>query len=286
MFEYNNPLFILFCMFISLIIANNLVSDQELFDFLHKLFSSQKTLSETTEDSKEILQIIPYENKYKKEYQKRKEEYQKRKEADNSEELTEEKKKSLKNSLLFENTPLGNVMMFYDDSRETFTYYSDSTIPYRYLETISRKYVIMYHCASLYIDMEDEIKEAERKRDLEKEKEEKDKRERNERQDKGGEEKKSVFAKLKKYNRSDAKSQIIQPGSSNKTTNNSRMNGPDKTAENKNMIVKENANRYSYEGKLVNFSFLKKVDRKLLDSKYAMSFSDFKKKMEKNKLML
>lgn len=278
MFEYNNPLFIFFCMFISLIIANNLVSDQELFDFLHKLFSSQKTLPETTEDSKEILQIIPYENKYKKEYQKRKEEYQ-----NNLEELTEEKKKSLKNALLFENTPLGNVMMFYDDSRETFTYYSDSTIPYRYLETISRKYVIMYHCASLYIDMEDEIKEAERKRDLEKEKEERIKRET---QYKGGEEKKSVFAKLKKYNRSDAKSQLIQPGSSNKTTNNSRMNGPDKTAENKNMIVKENANRYSYEGKLVNFSFLKKVDRKLLDSKYAMSFSDFKKKMEKNKLML
>jgi len=255
-----------------------LVSDKEFFDFLHKFFSSQENPQETPEDSKEILQIIPYENKYKKEYQKRKEEYQ-----NNSKELTEEKKKSLKNALLFENTPLGNVMMFYDDTRETFTYYSDTTIPYRYLETISRKYVIMYHCASLYIDMEDEIKEAERKRDLEKEKEEKEKTKR-ETQYKGEEkEKKSVFAKLKKYNRSDAKSQIIQPGSSNKTTNNSRMTGPDKTAENKNMIVKENANRYSYEGKLINFSFLKKVDRKLLDSKYAMSFSDFKKKMSEKK---
>jgi len=262
-------------MFISFIITNNLVSDQELFDFIHKLFYSQKTLPETPEDSKEIQQIVPYENKYKKEYQKRKEA--------KSEELTEEKKKSLKNSLLLENTPLGNVMMFYDEARETFTYYSDNTIPYRYLETISRKYVIMYHCTNLYVDMEDEIKEAERKRDLEKEKEEKEKTKR-ETQYKGEEkEKKSVFAKLKKYNRSDAKSQIIQPGSSNKTTNNSRMNGPDKTAENKNVIVKENANRYSYEGKLVNFSFLKKVDRKLLDSKYAMSFSELKKKMSEKK---
>jgi hypothetical protein len=46
---------------------------------------------------------------------------------------------------------------------------------------------------------------------------------------------------------------------------------------NKPMILKENANRYSCEGKLMNFSFLKKVDKKVVDKRYAMSFSDFKK---------
>jgi hypothetical protein len=50
------------------------------------------------------------------------------------------------------------------------------------------------------------------------------------------------------------------------------------------MILKERANRYSYQGKMVNFSFLKKVDRKVVDKTYALSFAEFKKmKMEQNK---
>jgi len=42
-------------------------------------------------------------------------------------------------------------------------------------------------------------------------------------------------------------------------------------------IVKEKANRYSYEGKMANYSFLKKVDRKVVDKQYSISFSEFKK---------
>ena len=44
-----------------------------------------------------------------------------------------------------------------------------------------------------------------------------------------------------------------------------------------NKVVKEKANRYSYEGKLINFNFLKKVDRKVVDKNYGMSFAEFKK---------
>jgi hypothetical protein len=43
------------------------------------------------------------------------------------------------------------------------------------------------------------------------------------------------------------------------------------------MILKENANRYSCEGKIMNYSFLKKVDRKVVDKRYGMSFAEFKK---------
>jgi hypothetical protein len=42
-------------------------------------------------------------------------------------------------------------------------------------------------------------------------------------------------------------------------------------------LLKENANRYSYEGKLSNFNFLKKVDRKVVDKKYGMNFAYFKR---------
>ena len=52
---------------------------------------------------------------------------------------------------------------------------------------------------------------------------------------------------------------------------------------NENVLLKENANRYSYEGKLSNFNFLKKVDRKVVDKKYGMTFADFKRLQEEKK---
>ena len=64
----------------------------------------------------------------------------------------------LKNNFLIETTPLGNVLMFYNNKKETFEYYSDSTIPYRVLEVVCRKYVLTYNCRFLYIDMEQELK--------------------------------------------------------------------------------------------------------------------------------
>ena len=51
----------------------------------------------------------------------------------------------------------------------------------------------------------------------------------------------------------------------------------DKLDIRKNVVLKENANRYTCEGKLSNFNFLKKPDRKVIDKKYAMSFAEFKK---------
>jgi hypothetical protein len=52
--------------------------------------------------------------------------------------------------------------------------------------------------------------------------------------------------------------------------------------KNETLLLKENANRYTWEGRVVNFSILKKVDRKTVDKKYALSFADFKQ-MEQNK---
>ena len=43
----------------------------------------------------------------------------------------------LDNCYVIEKTPQGNVLMIYDNLRESFKYYSDSTIPYRYLEVVA-----------------------------------------------------------------------------------------------------------------------------------------------------
>ena len=75
----------------------------------------------------------------------------------------------LKNCFIIENTPLGNVLMIFDKELETFKYYSDNTIPYRYLETVGRKYAKQFCCRPIFVDMEEELKISDVKWEKEKE---------------------------------------------------------------------------------------------------------------------
>lgn len=180
----------------------------------------------------------------------------------------------LMNAYVLENTPLGNVLMRYNVNIEAFEFYSDNTIPYRYLEVVSRKYVIANNCIPLYIDMEETLKETEQKMIEQEEIDKKDKENVNNSEKK---DKKSVFANLKDYNKPCFSSTSIKniPPPKNSISN-IRI---DNTNEDKKIILKEKANRYSYQGKIANFDFIKKVDKKLINKRYGMSFSDFKKIM-------
>jgi hypothetical protein len=71
--------------------------------------------------------------------------------------MIENKLNNLINNYVIEYTPLGNVAMRYNNYKQSFEYYSNNTIPYRFLEVIGRKYVITYCCKSIFIDMDDEI---------------------------------------------------------------------------------------------------------------------------------
>ena len=61
------------------------------------------------------------------------------------------------NSFVIEMTPVGNVIMQYNKEKESFVYYSDHIIPYRYLETVSRKYVCIFNCKQLFIERHEEV---------------------------------------------------------------------------------------------------------------------------------
>jgi hypothetical protein len=209
---------------------------------------------EKKEEKKEPIKEIKYVDKYLEKFYKL-----------TNEELTEERLISLKNCILFETTPQGNVSMFYNNERKSFIYYSDNTIPYRYLEVVGRKYVITYNCKIIYWDMEKELQkikdEKERKEEEKKEEKKEEDKKKEEKKEEDAkieikEEKKSVFAKLKNYN---------------KETTVKASNKPTAAPVNA-QIVKENANRYSYEGKMANYSFLKKPEKKT-----GLSFADFKK---------
>lgn len=55
--------------------------------------------------------------------------------------------------ILIENTPRGNVLMFFDAFKSGFVYYSDqSGIPYKIINAVIMKYVIMYRCRDFFID--------------------------------------------------------------------------------------------------------------------------------------
>jgi hypothetical protein len=55
--------------------------------------------------------------------------------------------------IMFESTPRGNVVIFYDVFKEGFSYYSDqSGIPYSVLNAAIMKYVLMYRCRDFFID--------------------------------------------------------------------------------------------------------------------------------------
>jgi hypothetical protein len=178
--------------------------------------------------------------------------------------IIEQRVDKLKNCFVMEKTPLGNVLITYKNN--AFEYYSDNAIPYRYLETVARKFIKFFNCRQIYIDMEEELKIYEEKLNKNAEINQSDLKINNNT-------KKNVFAKFKSYNKDALTGKVnMVPPPKNNISNNLIPN-----ENNEKVILKENANHYKYQGKLSNFSILKKVDRKVVDKKYAMSFSDFKK---------
>ena len=155
------------------------------------------------------------------------------------------------NTYVVECTPLGNVCMRYNNDKKSFEYFSNNSIPYRYLESVGRKYVTTYWCKPIFVNIEEEIKKAEEKNKEEKEKEDKNKKNNP----------RKMFAQLKSYKETPK----------NNKTHDQRRDTKEK------LLVKENANRYTWEGRLTNFCPLKKIDKKLLDKKLAMTYADFKK---------
>lgn len=176
-----------------------------------------------------------------------------------------------KRRLLFENTPRGNVIMYYDPYKLAFAYYCDtSSMPYNLLNAVAMKYVLSFHCMHLFVD--NEVTPADGASpliaSLITDTPEKSKKKDNV----GGIDMKNApFVKFKK----------------------TVANNGNKDADKKPVII-YNHNKFVCVGKIINFSFLRKVSKavntingfqsKLLDNLAAettlqtqvMSYKDFK----------
>lgn len=182
------------------------------------------------------------------------------------------------NNYVLEYTPLGNVYMRYNNNKKSFEYFSNNTIPYRYLEPIARKYVITYCCKPIFIDIEEELKKAEEKYDeMKKKKEEVEKKQEEVKRNNP----KQILAQLKTYN-NQSKDMSSMPMKNRQPSNSIlpsqvKVNLPDVNKSSGKQLLKENANRYTWEGRLANFCPLKKIDKKLLDKNLTITYADFKK---------
>ena len=185
------------------------------------------------------------------------------------------------NNYILEKTPLGNIYMRYNNYKKSFEYFSNNTIPYRFLEPVGRKYVMTYWCKPIFVDMESEINSVKIKNE-----EETKKKLLNQSETENSVYKKSkgIFAQLKNYNKH-YNIQKEQRPMKNRNDNNSligsriqsAMSNKQNKIETKNKFVKETANRYTHEGRFSDVCLIKKTDKKLVDKSLNLSYADFKK---------
>jgi len=220
---YENKILFMYLIFIFLFVfrINEVLNAYDISN-ITELFFDEDDKKENTPP------IIKYEDKYNF----------KNIEIDDDDELTEEKLNGLQNCFILENTPNGNVLILYKHDIASFIYYSDNSIPYKYLDAVSRKYVSTFKCKKIYTNVETQYTNpncVDTNISLPLEKKEQNP---------------SVFAKFKNYNK-------------------------DKDKKPVNITCQKN--RYTHQGKIANFNFLKKVDKRLVNKKLTLTFSDYKK---------
>ena len=93
-------------------------------------------------------------------------------------------------NVIEDNTPEGNVIMRYNKENEGFEYWcKNKNIKYDYLDTVARKYCLIYNCCGLYQD---------RKKDIEQQKKDKEEKEEEVEEKEVEEKEESIFVKPKK----------------------------------------------------------------------------------------
>jgi hypothetical protein len=180
-----------------------------------------------------------------------------------------------------EYTPLGNIYMRYNNYKQSFEYFSNNSIPYRYLEPVGRKYVTTFFCKPIFIDLEEELKKADEKWESEYKKHEDYKKQELDNPSKSKQ--KNQLVKLKNYNNDSFKQPMSNQPSKNRNQTNFvlppqiKANLPDVNQKTNKQLLKDRANRYTWEGRLSSFNVLKKIDKKLTDKHLTMTFTDFKR---------
>lgn len=159
--------------------------------------------------------------------------------------------------IMCENTPRGNIFMYYDVYKQGFAYFSDQVLAYPLLNAAAMKYVILYRCRDFFMD--DQITPEGSPSFLIRlnEDEEREEREKGKVANRSG-----PFAKLKNYSSSSGHG----PG-----TNSDQYSGPGSLTKGPGSLTKGpgiltngpvkiyNCNKFIYLGKIANLKILQSV---------------------------
>ena len=103
------------------------------------------------------IELIPILDEFK-DIEKYNENYLEELDSIENKELSQDFIDGLKNNIVFDETPVGKIVMMYDKHLEGFRWYCNTShVTYEILSTLARKYVINYDCKNLYISLEDEL---------------------------------------------------------------------------------------------------------------------------------
>ncbi len=181
-------------------------------------------------------------------------------------EMTDQRKKALKNSILMEPTQRGNIIVYFDHETDDFCYHSDNrNIPSKYLDAILKKYVATYRCKSIYLAKSRQIEE-----------------DNNNRGDDGVTVNKSSTKPSTKKNIHTTMDRMMQQTTpattkpqqitSTKQPNNNNNNNKKEKEEPQQQIFIP----MRHMGKINEFSFLQRIPMKEVVKKQSMTFADFK----------
>ena len=215
------------------------------------LYSKLKSSNKKVTQSKEIL----FEDKYFKEYDEWVE-AQKNENANKKECLENMYYTTVRDTI---NEFYGDVIMCYDHATYSFAYYArTANIPYKYLETISRKYMIETNAPrEIHVDIREEYKKSKDKTNVPRNTASSSSSSSAATTDdasQGGDCDDSPFVKLKSYNTaSNLNLHTTTNETKERTHKFASADNKIEKQETSSLIIRENANRYSYRGKLSDY---------------------------------
>jgi hypothetical protein len=183
--------------------------------------------------------------------------------------------KEWKTRILYENTPRGNIIMYYDVYKEGFAYYCDQTgISYRILNIVAMKYTTTFRCQDFFVDnllipdnkspmigyIQDELEiEEENKRKVTDKLLRHYHNEKNDRTDMN-----SPFAKLQNYSTNPPNKQIGKGQNATELLTSKGALHPEKLDQSKTPEKEKDkiSNKFMYMGKCSNFSMIQKIPHK------------------------
>lgn len=172
--------------------------------------------------------------------------------------------KKWQTKILIENTPRGNIIMYYDAYKLGFAYYSDQTMPYPVLNAVAMKYVLTFFCRDFFMDeivlsdtnisgiTKKHKEDADAEREVKKQTIENTKSWRFESKQNTTTNTNPPFAKFKSYNNVSSKSTNVNVSNKSNTANG---NMKETT-----LAEPKQTNRFIYLGKTRNVSFLQKPE--------------------------